>query len=457
MPQNHVLLENIELSQAASSVTLDNIPQTGYSDLKIVVSARTSDANSISGMGFRVGNGTVDTGSNYTYREITGDGSTPSFSSGTVSSLNSITNGGSSTSNTFGNFEIYIPAYTSSTAKSMSVDAVTENNATSAQARLQAWYWGGTSAINIITFTATSTNFVAGSTFRIYGVAALNTTPVTSPLATGGQIVANDGTYWYHAFLSSGTFVPQKNLSCDYLVVAGGGAGGFKIGGGGGAGGFRASVGNTLVANTYPVIVGAGGSAPTSYVGQGSNSSINSFVSTGGGYGATGDNLNSAGAGGSGGGGSHQVGGQTGGAGNTPSVTPSQGNNGGVGYSGGGPNAFPGGGGGAGAVGGNGGGSQSGAGGSGSSTYNSINISSWLSTTNTGISGALAGGGGGGCNNSNGSPNSGSTGGGNGGGASAATSATANSGSGGGGGRNDNNPAGQGGSGIVIVRYPMAS
>ena len=39
---NHVLLRRITLSASASSVTFDNIPQTGYTDLKIVISARTS-------------------------------------------------------------------------------------------------------------------------------------------------------------------------------------------------------------------------------------------------------------------------------------------------------------------------------------------------------------------------------------------------------------------------------
>ena len=42
MAGNHVLLETIELTQNAASVTFDNIPQTGYTDLKVVVSGRST-------------------------------------------------------------------------------------------------------------------------------------------------------------------------------------------------------------------------------------------------------------------------------------------------------------------------------------------------------------------------------------------------------------------------------
>jgi hypothetical protein len=100
MPQNHVLLQSVELSAAASSVTLSGIPTTGYTDLKIVVSSRSSNANVIAGMSFVVGNGTVDTGANYSYLELTGDGTNASVSSGSGgTALNSITCGSNSTAN----------------------------------------------------------------------------------------------------------------------------------------------------------------------------------------------------------------------------------------------------------------------------------------------------------------------------------------------------------------------
>jgi hypothetical protein len=41
---NYVLLERIELNASAASVTFANIPQTGYTDLKVVLSARETHA-----------------------------------------------------------------------------------------------------------------------------------------------------------------------------------------------------------------------------------------------------------------------------------------------------------------------------------------------------------------------------------------------------------------------------
>jgi hypothetical protein len=37
--------------------------------------------------------------------------------------------------------------------------------------------------------------------------------------ATGGDSVTTDGTYWYHTFLSSGTFTPTEALTADYLSL----------------------------------------------------------------------------------------------------------------------------------------------------------------------------------------------------------------------------------------------
>jgi hypothetical protein len=129
----------------------------------------------------------------------------------------------------------------------------------------------------------------------------------------------------------------------DYLVVAGGGGGGthndgrFPAGGGGG-GGYRIGSGYTLTqAQTWTIIVGAGGSAnPTgsspSYGfggSPGSNSGmyigITTIQSTGGGGG--GGPSQGGFAGGSGGGGGNN--GAPGGAGNLGGYTPSEGNNGG--------------------------------------------------------------------------------------------------------------------------------
>jgi hypothetical protein len=81
-------------------------------------------------------------------------------------------NGSNTTTSTFTNSEIYIPNYTSSNQKSISGDAVNENNSssTNVQARLVAWKWSGTTAISSILFSTNTGNFVQYSTFTLYGI-----------------------------------------------------------------------------------------------------------------------------------------------------------------------------------------------------------------------------------------------------------------------------------------------
>jgi len=454
MAENYVLLETIELNQSAASVIFDNIPQSGYTDFKIIVSARINAAVEQGFLICQPNSATTNLSSTILY----GFGNNQGSASYSVEqSIWSYINGSSSTSNTFSNNEIYISNYNSSSAyKSVSVDGVNENNATNARQSLTAGLWSSNTAISSVKLYPTDGSFTASSflqysTFSLYGIAATGTTPAIAPKASGGNMVASDGTYWYHAFLSSGTFTPFISLSCDYLVVAGGGAGASvggsaETGGGGGAGGFRLLTSQSLPAASYTATVGAGGSVGSS----GTNSTINSISATGGGYGG-------GGSGGSGGGGLSQNGAQRfGGAGNAGSYSPVEGYAGGNGNSS--NNSYAGGGGGAGAVGANGTGGQSGAGGVGAGGAGYTNyaiINAMASATNTGVLSSsnyyFAGGGGGG-SASGVSAGSGGTG----GGGAGETAGTINTGGGAGGGSPSSGSSRSGGSGIIIIRYAMA-
>jgi hypothetical protein len=288
--------------------------------------------------------------------------------------------------------------------------------------------------------------------------------------ATGGTITTC-GNYKIHSFTGPGTFTvtnagtPAGSTTVDYMVVAGGGGGGGRHGGGGGAGGFRTNypsscAGIPVTAQAYPIIVGGGGVggvwrspslAPQNPPGsQGSNSVFSTITSTGGGGGGTAISAVSCGAvafaGGSGGGGTHCGPSVDAGNGNTPPVSPPQGNPGGAGlatapYDGGG------------------GGGASAAGAAGSSTGNGgAGTANSISGSPTSYAGG-GGGGGYGC--------AGGTGGIGGGGTSggcparpgtAATTGTVNTGGGGGGFGGNSEPAptnngAAGGSGIVVIRY----
>lgn len=295
-------------------------------------------------------------------------------------------------------------------------------------------------------------------------VTAPNTTPfvltatgvVTAAsyiVATGGTEVV-DGDYKVHTFTGDGTFEVTQlgsagNDNVEYLVVAGAGGGGgaaSSAAGGAGGGGYRTNTGLVVAVQSYAITVGGGG-AGVSINGlingsNGSDSIFSSITSTGGGGGG-GSNTLQAGSGGSGGG-------ATNARPNDPGDgTAGQGNDGGV------AGSRSGGGGGAGAVGTNSG-----------NAFDGGNGGNGLQSSISGAATYYAGGGGGGAFNNGvtGSPGQGGLGGGgdgavgDGGGTIliAAQNGTANSGGGGGGAFFDSgsgNPSGNGGSGIVIIRY----
>jgi hypothetical protein len=298
-----------------------------------------------------------------------------------------------------------------------------------------------TVAVPAAVYGQTAGDVIAVSVLNADGTESTNTinktvqTPI--PLPTGGTITTAGG-YNYHTFTSSGSFVVATgdNRSVEALIIAGGGSS-SNDGGGGGAGGLLSET-KTLTPATYTVAIG----------GQNTNSSITSFTAavrggSGGGYQAGG------GSGGSGGGGGVSSGG--GGSG-----TSGQGNNGGS--SGG--NYASGGGGGKGSTGGSGSNPHGGAGGQGTNSF-----SAWASATSTGENGSYASGGGGG-RNQGGSSTVYDGGGGVGATRISATGYTSNApedgqantggGAGGAGGHTGQQGGpGQGGSGLVIIRYAV--
>lgn len=289
------------------------------------------------------------------------------------------------------------------------------------------------------TFTVTATN-EAGTSDP--SVASNSATPFFQAYvaATGGTITTV-GDFKIHTFNSSGTFTvtdagnSSGSNTVDYLVLAGGASGGQNVGGGGGAGGYRESFPNPATgglpvsAQAYPITVGAGGAANSvtrSHGNDGSNSVFSSITSSGGGGGgghpALGGGNQNGRSGGSGGGGGSDSGAGIGpgGTGNSPSVSPPQGNPGGPAL-----NQNDGTGGGGGGAGGPGNPPSNPAGGGGVTVSSSI----------TGSAVSRAGGGGG----AKGTPGTPGTPG-------------ANKGFGGAGQR-DNPGAPAGDSGVVIIRY----
>ena len=314
------------------------------------------------------------------------------------------------------------------------------------------------------------------------------TTPrpqITATEATGGDSVTTVAigsvNYRVHQYTTVGTssftVTTQGNYPIEYLVVAGGGGGGTQHSGGGGAGGYRSSVAGefsgrlsaaetplTLSPGTYTVIVGAGGAGAPGNAAQGTNgfrggdSRFHTIISTGGGGGGSwaADNGSDRRSGGSGGGGRADGSNWPGGAGTA-----------GQGFDGGFSNATP---------------SQPhvGAGGGGAGSVGEANIPGrtvrvagrgghGIVSNITGTPTIRAAGGGGGAYYSSGQQEPArayarqNSGGGDGG---RSFQSTQNVGAAGGAGTNGTGggggcagqyelPGGAGGSGIVIVRYPI--
>lgn len=330
MATTYIPLYTTTLGSATPSVTINSI-SAGYTDLVLVVSVFGSRAANADSLAIRF-NG--DEASNYSYTYLIGDANGPASSRATNQ-----TNiwCGNFSSNSVANpspIIIQIQNY-SNTATFKTVlsrqNAIAGGGYTITGAN--AGLWRSTVAINSITVRSeTGSNFAVGSTFSLYGVAAAS----VGAKATGGSFIGNDGTYYYHVFNSSGTFTPLQSLSTDILVVAGGGGGGGavngSIGGGGGAGGYQYFTNQSLTAIGYSITVGAGGAGGISSPNSGLNGSNSVFgaltASVGGGGGGAGHGTASGASGNNGGSG--------GGAGfstNTTTVggtgTAGQGNNGG--------------------------------------------------------------------------------------------------------------------------------
>ena len=170
MPNTMTLISAVTVgSGGTSTIAFTSIPST-YTDLCLKVSTRSSSNNDRRILFIRFNGAT----SGYTDRTVRG------YNSGVASQTD---NGGNNsigiydmpaataTASAFGNIEIYIPNYTSSTSKSVSADGAGENNSALTVVAITAGLSNVTSAISSIDlFTDGTGNFVEHSTAYLYGI-----------------------------------------------------------------------------------------------------------------------------------------------------------------------------------------------------------------------------------------------------------------------------------------------
>lgn len=154
-------------SGGAIEIEFTSIPST-YADLALLVSVRIDNAN---GGHFIRFNGSS---TNYSSKSVYQDSGSAGSGTGSSSSFFMWCTGTWALGNTFSNSLMYIPNYTSSNNKSVSIDSVNENNSSSPYAQgFIAGLWSDSSVISSIKLIPEGSGtpkFVQYSTAYLYGI-----------------------------------------------------------------------------------------------------------------------------------------------------------------------------------------------------------------------------------------------------------------------------------------------
>ena len=160
MPSTYTPIATTTLGSSSATVTFSSISGS-YTDLVLIESPIFSTASQSL---MRVGNGSADTGSNYSVTYLRGDGT--SATSARFSGTDSIgTAPGTTQSTDAHNVIRNIMNYSNTTTNKSVIERV---NGQSVWAIVG--LWRSTVAINIITLTSLNGTYQSGSTFTLYGV-----------------------------------------------------------------------------------------------------------------------------------------------------------------------------------------------------------------------------------------------------------------------------------------------
>ena len=163
----YTLISSNVLTTTAASVTFSSIPAT-FTDLVLRSSPR---ATSSTVKAFRLNFNGV-TGTSYSNTLLRGNGAAASSlrdSSNSYAELG-LFSGDDITADIFGSVEVYIPNYTVSQNKAISGIGVSERDNTTAFIEASAALFSDTAAITSIEITTNGGDFIAGSSFYLYGI-----------------------------------------------------------------------------------------------------------------------------------------------------------------------------------------------------------------------------------------------------------------------------------------------
>jgi hypothetical protein len=167
MANTFELIASSVLTSGQTSIEFTSIAGT-YTDLCLKLSLRTDRSAPESALRLTFNNSATG----YSNRMIEGNGaSAASYTGGSTFIDLGYAPAATATASTFNNHELYIPNYAGSANKSVSIDAVQENNTSTAYANLIAGLWSNSAAITSIKVVpSTAVNFVQYSTAYLYGV-----------------------------------------------------------------------------------------------------------------------------------------------------------------------------------------------------------------------------------------------------------------------------------------------
>jgi hypothetical protein len=170
MANTYTLISSNTLSATTASVTFSSIPQT-YNDLVLKVSARADTVDTNVNIYIQFNGNT--TGSNYNglqYGYYSANNNYNEVFNRNQMDYGLWASGANILTNMFAANEVYIPNYTSSMLKVLGAQGIIENNSSSGWALMTSSEWRQTAAVTSILMQPYSGNFLAGSTFWLYGI-----------------------------------------------------------------------------------------------------------------------------------------------------------------------------------------------------------------------------------------------------------------------------------------------
>lgn len=169
MANTYQLISSVTVgSGGAANIEFTSIPQT-YTDLVVKISSRDTEAGEWNNLDFRMNNLSTNI---YSAITVYGTGSSAGVGTETnqAEARRTYEQANTTTANVFSNIKFYFPNYKSNNNKSVSVDYVSENNATAAISGFNSILMASTAAITSLKFYPRNGTFLQYSTAYLYGI-----------------------------------------------------------------------------------------------------------------------------------------------------------------------------------------------------------------------------------------------------------------------------------------------